>query len=113
MFRIFVRYIDYNGETFHYRFQHMYSSVFCLHTNPSEMIYFKDSRAVGSLEAQPLDVTFKRELKLRGQRFTELRGRHHFEYNGLIIQRDKTAEQTEARHRFSNEPIIKLLSFPV
>jgi hypothetical protein len=77
------------------------------------MIYFKDSRAVGSLEAQPLDVTFKKELKLRGQRFTELRGRHHFEYNGPIIQRDDKAAQTGPRYSRFSEPMIKLLSFPV
>lgn len=111
MFCIFVRYIDYNGETFHYRFQQMYSSVFRLHANASEMNYFEDYRAVGSLAAQPLDVTFKRRLKLRGQRFTELKGRHHFEYKGLIIQRD---EQSPERYtRYSNEPIVKLLRFPV
>jgi|SRR5277367_1394370 len=48
---------------------------------------FVDAIEISSLPAQPLyeDVTLKTMFKARGERFVALRGRHHLQYNGLMI----------------------------
>ena len=49
---------------------------------------FKRSRPKAALEFRPLlshETDFKEKLSIRGQKFVDLRGMHHLEYDGFII----------------------------
>ena len=41
---------------------------------------------IHSLPCEPLDAKLKETLRIRGQKYVSLKGRHHLNYDGFIIQ---------------------------
>jgi hypothetical protein len=69
-------------------------------TETSQVSSFHDVREVGSLQARPLpEGPVKDEFKLRGHRFVEIKGRHHRDYEGSILQQTQTTpNQSQLLH---------------
>lgn len=66
---------------YHFRFQ----------ANGSLFTYFNGIKDINSLPVQPLDKEQKQELQSRGRKFINLKGRHHLDYDGLLIQDENTS----------------------
>jgi hypothetical protein len=83
-FNLWVRFIDYNGSTFHSASHQMYVYLFTS-ADPSSFVFFNDIKDIGSLPAQPLsNGELKDQLIARGEKFVALRGKHYLEYRGFI-----------------------------
>lgn len=72
--------------------------------NVSNIPFFRDSRELSSLPAEPLDRATKEEFKACGEEFIKLSGQHYLTYEGLM-------SQIESNSGDSGRP--KLLHFEV
>jgi hypothetical protein len=91
-FEMHVRYIDYNGSSFYYSWQRLYTPkplpIPQTKTDSREIPFFKELRKIRSLTAQPLiDPDLITTLQSRGRKFTQLKGTHYLEYHDSLYQR--------------------------
>lgn len=72
----------------------------------SNIPFFRDSREMSSLPAEPLDEDAKLLFKARGEEFSKRGGQHYLAYDGLMIQTESRTGERNGRPKLLHFDVL-------